>query len=466
MRHRLFVLLILLLLALISQAASPNFVVIFTDDQGYQDIGCFGSPNIKTPYLDQMAREGMKLTSFYVGSSVCTPSRAALLTGRYPLRYGMHKSVLFPRDKKGMPTSEETIAEVLKQKNYATGCIGKWHLGHLDPFLPMSQGFDMYYGIPYSNDMWLAKDMKIADDIVLNDGFTLDRMLAVAGSRKETKGMVPLMRGNSVIEFPANQATLTQRYTEEAVAFIEKNSENPFFLYFTPAMPHVPLFASEDFKGRSEGGLYGDAIEEIDWSVGQIMDALKANGLEENTLVVFTSDNGPWLAMGEEGGSALPLRNGKGSTFEGGLRVPCIVKMPDRVPAGSVSHEIATAMDLLPTFAAMAGATPSAELDGKDISELLADPKVQTPHETFLYYHKAGFLSAIRMGDWKLIFERPVAEGNKQFEQVNYPWSGMKPELYNLKDDMAESYNLASKFPERVQLMCERAKIEETKLSH
>ncbi len=446
----------------------PNFIVIFTDDQGYQDIGCFGSPDIATPNLDRMAAEGMRFTDFYVAAPVCTPSRAALLTGKYPKRLGMAKGVLFPHSgDNGLDPNEITIADHLKKKNYATACIGKWHLGHLDKYLPTAQGFDTYYGIPYSNDMWLAPELKPAKDIQLLNGVTMKQMKTFGAKKatKKSRGKVPLMRNNEIIEFPADQATLTKRYAEEAVRFIEQNKEQPFFIYMTPAMPHVPLFASEAFKGKSKAGLYGDTIEEIDWAVGHIFQALEKHGLTDNTLVVFTSDNGPWLSHGKNGGHALPLHNGKGSTFEGGMRVPCIMKMPGTIPAGSICSEMASTIDLLPTISNMAGLPVKYEIDGHDIGGLLrGNPGIKTPHDFFLYYLHNGTLSAIRMGEWKLILSVPVQGYSQKVESRKYSAETFEPELYNLRDDIGETRNLYRQHPEIAEKLLERARAEAAKL--
>jgi arylsulfatase A len=446
----------------------PNFIVIFTDDQGYQDVGCFGSPDIATPHLDRMARAGMRFTSFYVAAPVCTPSRAALLTGKYPKRLGMAKGVLFPHSGgNGLPPGEITLADHLKQKNYATACFGKWHLGHMDHVLPTAQGFDTYYGIPYSNDMWLAPELKPAGDIQLLEGVTLEQMKKMGAKKatKESRWKVPLMRDNEIVEFPAAQATLTKRYAEEAVRFIGQNKETPFFIYLAPAMPHIPLFASEAFKGRSKAGLYGDTIEEIDWAVGQVNQALEKHGLAENTLVVFTSDNGPWLSYGDHGGRALPLHNGKGSTFEGGQRVPCIMKMPGTIPAGTTCSELASTIDLLPTFGTLAGLPVDHLIDGADISDLLkGKPGAKTPHEFFLYYLHNDTLSAIRMGDWKLILSVPVQGYSQKVEKKQYSRETFEPELYNLRDDIGETRNLYKEHPEIAEKLLARARAEHEKL--
>ncbi|VGO13823.1 Arylsulfatase [Pontiella desulfatans] len=468
---QLFTLLAIVFAALSALSAQrpPNVIIVFTDDQGYQDIGCFGSPDIATPHLDQMAQEGMRFTDFHVAAPVCTPSRAALLTGKYPQRLGMAKGVLFPHSgDKGLAPEEITIAEQLKKKNYATACIGKWHLGHTERVLPTAQGFDTYYGVPYSNDMWLAPELKPADDILLREGITMERMktMAVKKLEKEGRNKVPLMRDNRVVEFPADQTTLTKRYAEEAVRFIEQNKDNPFFIYVTPAMPHIPLFASEAFKGKSKAGLYGDTIEEIDWAVGQINTALKKNGLEDNTLVIFTSDNGPWLSFGDHGGHALPLRNGKGSTFEGGLRVPCIMKMPGTIPAGTTCTEMMGTLDLLPTIGALAGIPVDHLIDGADASDLLkGKPGAKAPRDFFLYYLMNGKLTCIRMGDWKLIMDVPAISYSQKVEPKDYRKGKFEPELYNLRNDIGETNNLYKQHPEIAAKLRARAKAEHEKLA-
>jgi len=398
-------------------ARPPNVVLIFADDLGYADLGCFGAEQIKTPRLDRMAARGRRFTDFYVASPVCTPSRAALMTGCYPRRVGLARGVLFPHHDTGLNPDEVTVAELLKARGYATACIGKWHLGHREPFLPTNQGFDTYFGIPYSNDM---------------------------GGRghggKKGRPPLPLIRDTEVIEAPADQTTLTRRYTEQAVRFIGEHKDEPFFLYLPHTMPHVPLFRSPEFAGRSAGGVYGDVIEEIDWSTGEILDALKQHGVDDNTLVIFTSDNGPWLSKGDHGGSAGPLRGGKQSVWEGGMRVPCIVRWPGTVPAGTACDEVATAMDVLPTLAALAGAELPADrvIDGKVITPLLrGDPGAASPHEAFFYHTTGGELAAVRAGRWKL--------------HLN---SG---ELYDLKDDIGEATDVAADHPAVVERLRDSA---------
>lgn len=385
----------------------PNIVVILADDLGYGDLSCYGSTTISTPNLDQMAREGVRFTDFYAPAPVCSPTRAALLTGRYPLRAGVPAaSVFFPDSKTGLPPEQLTIAEVLKSRGYATTCIGKWHLGHLPKFLPTAQGFDSFFGLPYSNDMHRAQR---------NDP------------------PVPLMRDGKIVEQPADQSTLTKRYTEEAVKFIETNAERPFFLYLPHTFPHVPLAASDAFRGKSKAGLYGDCVEEIDWSTGQILQALRRLKLDENTLVVFTSDNGPWLKQGKDGGSSGPLRDGKGTIFEGGMRVPGIMRWTGRIPAGSTCRELATIMDLLPTAARLSGAELKAHhvLDGKDILPLLESPaSAKSPYEAFFYHNRQG-LNAVRSGKWKLHLNGGA--------------------LHDLESDIGERTDVSDQNPEAVQ---------------
>ncbi len=402
----------------------PNFVIIFTDDQGYNDVGCFGSPNIKTPRLDRMAAEGMRFTDFYVAAPVCTPSRAALMTGCYPQRISMANmprgedrmgGVLFPDSHCGINSNEITLAELLKGQGYATACIGKWHLGHLPPFLPTRHGFDYYFGIPYSNDMKPC----------------------------------PLMRMEEVIEEPAVQETLTERYTEEAVKFIREHKDEPFFVYLPHNMPHIPLHVSEKFKDLSERGLYGDVIETIDWGVGKVLDTLDELGLSDNTLVLFTSDNGPWLVYGEDGGSATPLRNGKGTTFDGGMRVPCIMRWPGHVPPGSTCAEVTGTIDILPTFAKLAGAAAPTDriIDGKDILPLLSgDPGAKSPHEAF-YYYSRNDLMAVRSGDWKLKLETPIREAYV-YREYKGPDVMLPEALYNLRTDPGEQKSLIKDHPD------------------
>ena len=405
----------------------PNFVIIFCDDLGYGDLGCYGHPTIRTPHLDRMAAEGQKWTNFYVGASVCTPSRAALLTGRLPIRSGMcsnSRRVLFPDSASGLPAGEVTIAEGLKAEGYTTACIGKWHLGHLPPYLPTNNGFDSYFGIPYSNDM----------DRVAGEG-----RQAFLDPKIEYWN-VPLMRDEEIIERPANQNTITKRYNAEAVRFIEQTKSRPFFLYLAHNLPHVPLFVSKNFRDKSLRGLYGDVVEEIDWGVGQILKTLRREGLAENTFVVFTSDNGPWLIFNEHGGSAGLLREGKGCTFEGGMREPCVMWWPGRIKPGLVSDMGAT-MDVYTTILTLAGAkVPSDRIvDGLDLSPALFGTG-PSPREVVFFYRGAK-LYALRKGPYKAHFFTKSAYGRDK--EVRHD----PPLLYHLGHDPSEKYNIAKAHP-------------------
>ncbi len=420
--------------------SKPNFIIIFTDDQGYGDLGSFGHPTIKTPNIDQMAVEGQKWTSFYVAANVCTPSRSAILTGRLPVRTGMYSNtrrVLFPDSDGGLPAYENTIAKLLKGAGYSTAAIGKWHLGHLPQYLPTSHGFDSYFGIPYSNDM------DRINDVTAKEAF---------GDPKFEYFNVPLMRNTEIIERPADQNTITKRYAEEAVKFISANKDKPFFVYLAHSLPHVPLFASGDFTGKSERGLYGDVIEEIDWSVGEILGALKDNGLDKNTYVIFTSDNGPWLVYNEQGGSAGSLFGGKGTSYEGGVRVPTVIWGPGNVKPGVIS-KMGSTLDLLPTITKLAGAeTPQDRVyDGFDLGPVLRGEKA-TPRDEMFYYH-GDRLFAVRKGDFKLYFYSNNPAG--------YPAKIEKLEkltLYNLGHDPSERFDLADQHPEIVEEIMEIAK--------
>jgi len=402
----------------------PNIIVIFVDDMGYGDLSCFGHPTIITPHLDKMAEEGMRFTQFYVPASVCTPSRAGLLTGRYPIRTGMvggimKRDVLFPDDDFGLMQEEVTIAEMLKQKDYATMAIGKWHLGHLPEFLPTSQGFDIYYGIPYSNDMDYQRS-KDGQSGIFN---------------------VPLMENENIIERPVDQHTITKRYTEKSLEFISNNKNNAFFLYLAHSMPHIPLFASDDFQGNSKRGLYGDVVEELDWSTGQIIKKLKELNLDKNTIVIFTSDNGPWLSKKERGGSSGLLKDGKGTTWEGGMRVPMIAWWPKTIPGNLVNENLTSTLDFLPTFTNLSGSKlPNTELDGMDITKILKG-EASAYQRSFIYYRR-NQVYAVRHGKWKAHF----------ITQTNYP-AGPKnfhdpPLLYDLEADPSEKYDISENHPE------------------
>ena len=412
--------LVLLLWPMSQQAAQaqqkPNIIFIYADDLGYGDLGCYGARAFKTPNIDRMAAEGLRLTSFYSVSPICTPSRAALMTGRYAARMGIEQmqlaNVLFPKDQTGLPQSEITIARALKDRGYATACIGKWHLGNVRPHRAIDHGFDYYFGIPYSNDMTPT----------------------------------PLVRNDKVVEEPANQDTLTRRYTEEAIGFIEREKAKPFFLYLAHNMPHIPLHASERFKGKSAGGLYGDVIEELDWSVGEVLSALKRMGLDRETIVFFSSDNGPWYQ-----GSAGPLRGRKGWTFDGGVREPGIVRWPGRIRAGRVSDEPVATIDFFPTALKLAGgestATPTHQpLDGKDISAFLFERDAKGPDNLYLFFD-GPYLQTARAGRWKIHFARwnipRYTAASRQQKNILLA----APELYDMTVDIGESYDVAAAHP-------------------
>jgi len=433
-------------------ARPPNIVLIFMDDMGYADIGCFGARGYETPRIDGLAAEGLKFTDFYASQAVCSASRASLLTGCYAERVGI-QGALMPWATIGLGPGEETIADILKARGYATACFGKWHLGHHRPFLPLQHGFDEYFGLPYSNDMWPV-------------GF--DGKPAETG-QKANYPPLPLIRGNDqvgLVRTLEDQGTLTALYTENALRFIDRNKDRPFFLYLPHSMVHIPLGAAARFRGKSRQGLYGDVMMEIDASVGSILERLARHGLEKDTLVVFASDNGPWLNFGGHAGSAGPLREGKGTMFEGGPRVPCLIRWPGRVPAGKVTDRIAATIDLLPTIAAAAGARlPRNKIDGVNLLPLLEGRPGAEPRDHFYYYY-GGQLRAVRKGRWKLMFPHASqsyagqAPGKDGFPGPTATiQTGL--ELYDLSSDIGETRNAAVGNPGVVadlQALAERAR--------
>ena len=425
-----------------AQAAAdrlPNVIIIMTDDQGYADTGKFGATEFETPFLDKMAEEGLRFTNWYVPQAVCGASRAGLLTGCYPNRIGM-LGAPGPKSTGGINPKEVLIPEMLKTKGYATALFGKWHLGHREKFLPLQHGFDEYYGLPYSNDMWPH-----------HPGV---RHLPME-KRLQRWPHLPMIEGNRIINeevTPADQVSLTTSYTERAVDFIRRNREKPFFLYLAHSMPHVPLFVSDKFRGKSKQGLYGDVIMEIDWSVGQVLAALRQYGIDQNTLVLFTSDNGPWLSYGNRAGSAGPLREGKGTTWEGGQRVPCIVRWPAKVRPGEVCHTPAMHIDLFPTIQALVQAKgPGHPIDGKDISSLLTNPATAgSPHEAYFFYW-GDQLQAVRSGKWVLHFphsyrslkDKPGHDGIPgPYQQKNTPLA-----LFDLQADVGQKKDVSRDHP-------------------
>jgi len=416
-----------------SESRPPNVIIIFTDDQGYADVGVFGAQGFETPNLDRLAKQGCKFTNFHVAQPICSASRAALLTGCYPNRIGIH-GALGPGANHGLNTNEITLAKILKQRGYATGMAGKWHLGRHAPFLPTHYGFDEFLGLPYSHDMWPRHPE------------------APPG----TYPPLPLIEGEGVVKAdlqPEDIAQLTTFYTERAVKFIERNKDRPFFFYLAHSLPHVPLYVSDKFKGKSKRGLYGDVIMEIDWSVGEVMRALKEFNLETNTLVIFTSDNGPWLSYGDHAGSAGIFREGKGTTWEGGTRVPCIMRWPGKIPEAHTSDAMVMTIDLLPTIAGFAGAQlPTNRIDGLDVAPLLTGANgAKNPHEGYAFYYEMNQLQAVTSSDgrWKLQFPhtyRTLAgrPGGTNGIPANYEQRKITaPELFDLQNDPSETNNLA-----------------------
>ena len=418
----------------------PNFIVIFTDDQGYNDLGCFGSKTIKTPNIDRLATEGRKYTSFYVPCSVCSPSRAALLTGCYPKRVGMHKHVLFPRSNHGLNPEEHTIADQLKSIGYATACVGKWHLGHLPEMLPRANGFDSYFGIPYSNDMNHPDNQRKTK--LSSDELWADQETAITGWE------TPLVRNEEIVELPVDQRTITRRYTDEAISFVEANKDKAFFLYLPHSMPHIPLYVPDDVYDADPKNAYKCVIEHIDAEVGRLVQKVRDLGLSDNTYIIYTSDNGPWLQFKNHGGSAGPLRAGKGTTFEGGQRVPCVMWAPGKIPAGTSTDAFTSTMDLLPTIAAITKSKlPDVKIDGFDISSTFDSD--DTPRDEMVFYSSHGTLQGIRIGDWKYLEVEPR-------NRRRNPNAKTKKFLFNLREDIGEQNNLLESKPDVVSRLKSR----------
>lgn len=434
---------------------TPNIVIIFIDDMGYGDIGPFGAKDYKTPNLDRMAAEGRVFTDFHSATAVCSASRAALLTGCYPERISI-LGALYPLARHGIHADEVTLAELCRSRGYATAIFGKWHLGHLREFLPLQHGFDEYFGLPYSNDMW-----PLHPDIVNNT--------SRAEQRKRELPDLPLIEGNEVVDAAVDadeQAQLTTWYTEHAVDFIDRYKSQPFFLYVPHTMVHVPIFVSEKFRGKSGAGLYGDVVMEVDWSVGEILAAIERNGLDDNTLVIFTSDNGPWLSYGNHAGSAGPLREGKSTMFEGGYRVPCVMRWPGKIPAGTTCDELATTLDLFPTIARLIGAELPQDrtIDGKDIWPLMSgEAGAVSPHEAFYCYYSGG-LRAVRDRRWKLFFPHRSntlgdVPGGRDGVPAAYTQEKVGRWLFDLKNDVGETTDVAAEHPEVVARLEQHAEI-------
>lgn len=426
----------------------PNVVIIFTDDQGYGDVGCFGAKGYSTPNLDRLAAQGTKFTNFHVSQPVCSASRTSLLTGCYANRIGIH-GALGPNAQHGINDEETVIAEVFKGQGYATGMAGKWHLGHHPQFLPTRHGFDEYLGLPYSNDMWPHRK----------------------GIKPGTYPNLPLIENETIIDEDVtadDQRNLTTMYAERAVSFIDRNHDKPFFFYLAHSMPHVPLYVSDKFQDKTEQGRYGDVIEEVDWSVGQILDALERHKIADNTLVIFTTDNGPWLVYGNHAGSAGPLREGKGTCWEGGVRVPCIMRWPGKIPAGAVSDKMLMTIDLLPTLAGIIGAPlPKRSIDGRDVAGILMGKEMSNPHDAYYFYFEQGALQAVTSSDgrWKLQLPhiyRTLNGGHAGNDSVPGKYVNLtieSPELYDLQNDIGEKQNVADEHPEIVKQLQEYAEL-------
>lgn len=431
--------------------SQPNIVLIFMDDMGYGDLGSYGAVGYATPNIDKLATSGMRFTNFYSAQPICTASRAGLLTGCYPNRIGLF-GALGPESKIGISDQEVTIAQLLKQKGYATGMVGKWHLGVTEKFLPLQHGFDEYFGLPYSNDMWpVGFDGKPATD---------------AQKWKLRHPVLPLMEGNKtfqLIKTLDDQATLTTQYTERAVNFINRHKQQPFFLYLAHTMVHVPLAVSDKFKGKSKQGLFGDVMMEVDWSVGEVLKAIHNNGLDKNTLVIFTSDNGPWLTFGNHAGSAGGLRDGKMTTFEGGQREPAVMRWPGVIPGGTVCNKLSSTIDILPTLAAITGAPlPSHLIDGVNIYSLLTGDADANPRDHFFYYYDKNSLQAVRQGNWKLVLPHKIESNENEIPgkdgwpgKIHIDSTGLC--LYDLRRDPGERYNVKEQNPQIVAQLLQLA---------
>ncbi len=415
--------------------ALPNIILILTDDQGYGDLSVFGAKDIATPNIDLLAKQGAKYTRFYVPQSQCTPSRAGILTGCYPNRVGVDW-VFLPHSNTGLNPAEETIAEILKPKGYQSAYYGKWHLGHHPEFLPTNQGFDEYYGIPYSNDMWPLNPRK-----------------------DYTFPPLPLIENTTVIDTVDErlQQEMTGLLTQKSIDFINKNKSNPFFLVLSHPMPHVPLYVADRFKGKSDKGLYGDVMMELDWSTGAIMDALRGNGLEENTIVLFFSDNGPWIAYGNHGGSTGGLKEGKETSYEGGIRSPLIVRYPKEIKGGQVINTPINGIDLLPTFAQLTGAKlPDKKIDGKDIFSQLKGEENSMAHDAYYFYMNKNQLEAVMTKQWKLVLPHSFNSlngktGGENGSLATYEKISTELALYDILNDEKEAINVANQHPEIVK---------------
>ena len=428
------------------KTTTPNVIIIFMDDMGYGDPECYGGGPYHTPNINSLANEGVRFTNFYVAQAVCSASRIALLTGCYPTRVGM-SGALNHWSKIAINPNEETMAELLKAKGYRTAIVGKWHLGNKQPYLPLQNGFDEYFGLPYSNDMWPVQ----YDGTPWTD----------TSNFRSTYPPLPLIEGNKVIKTLTtldDQAQLTKLYTDKAVKFISENKSKPFFLYLAHSMVHVPIAASQKFKGKSGAGLFGDVMEEVDWSVGEVMNALKKNGLAENTIVIFSSDNGPWLTFGNHAGNTGGLREGKGTAWDGGLKVPCIIRWPEKIKPGTICNNLATTMDVLPTIASICNAKqPANKIDGVNILDLLLGKANANPRDEFIYYYDKNNLKAIRKGNWKLVFpclsqtyNKPATIGNDGFPG-KYGTDSVKLALFNLSIDPGEDRDVNEQHPEIVK---------------